>query len=77
MTNRKPEDWKGYVQLIDASQWYTPLRRNLGSKNCELSDKNTFLICDAFLKFEESEQSRICPKEAFGYWGSPWSDPCE
>ena len=37
LTNRKPDHRKGYVQLIDATQWYTPLRRNLGQKNCELS----------------------------------------
>ena len=37
LTNRKVEHRKGYVQLIDATGWHTPLRRNLGSKNCELS----------------------------------------
>ena len=68
LTNRKPDHRKGYVQLIDATQWYTPLRRNLGSKNCELSPENTQQICDAFLDFEETEQSKIFPNEAFGYW---------
>ena len=56
------------MQLIDATQWHTPLRRNLGSKNCELSDEGIRRICDAFLSFEESEQSKIFPNEAFGYW---------
>ena len=68
LTNRKPDHRKGYVQLIDATQWYTPLRRNLGSKNCELSPENTQRICDTFLDFEETEQSKIFPNEAFGYW---------
>ena len=49
-------------------QWHTPLRRNLGSKNCELSEEDISRICDAFLSFEETEQSKIFPKEAFGYW---------
>ena len=26
------------MQLIDATQWYRPLRKNLGDKNCELSE---------------------------------------
>ena len=68
LTNRKPEHRKGHVQLIDATQWYTPLRRNLGQKNCELSSGDVERICDAFMDFEETEQSKIFPNEAFGYW---------
>ena len=40
LTNRKPEHRKGKVQLIDATQWFKPLRKNLGKKNCELSDED-------------------------------------
>ncbi len=68
LSNRKTENRKGYVQLIDATQWYEPMRRNLGNKNCELSDDNIDRITDAFLKFEETENSKIFPNEAFGYW---------
>ena len=56
------------MQLIDATQWFKPLRKNLGKKNCELSDEDIERICDTFLKFEETEQSKIFPNEAFGYW---------
>ena len=66
--NRKPAHRQGRVQLIDATQWYRPLRKNLGSKNCQLSDEDVQRICDAFLAFEETEQSKIFPNEAFGYW---------
>ena len=38
LTNRKPAHRQGKVQLIDATQWFKPLRKNLGKKNCELSD---------------------------------------
>ncbi|MBE7523173.1 MAG: SAM-dependent DNA methyltransferase [Burkholderiales bacterium] len=68
LTNRKPAHRKGKVQLIDATQWFKPLRKNLGKKNCELSDDDIARICDAFLKFEEAEQSKIFPNAAFGYW---------
>ncbi|MDD9996089.1 MAG: N-6 DNA methylase, partial [Dehalococcoidia bacterium] len=68
LTNRKPEHRKGKVQLIDATQWSEALRKNLGSKNCQLSDEDIQRICDAFLNFEETEQSKIFPNEAFGYW---------
>ena len=68
LSNRKPEHRRGKVQLIDATQWNRPLRKNLGSKNCELSDEDISRVCDAFLAFEETEQSKIFPNEAFGYW---------
>ena len=66
--NRKAAHRQSKVQLIDATQWYRPLRKNLGNKNCELSDEDIRRICDAFLAFEETEQSKIFPNEAFGYW---------
>ena len=68
LSNRKPEHLRGQVQLIDATQWFRPLRKNLGSKNCELSAVDIERICDVFLAFEETEQSKIFPNRAFGYW---------
>jgi len=68
LTNRKPAHRQGKVQLIDATQWFKPLRKNLGKKNCELSDADIQRICDTFLAFAETGQSKIIPNEAFGYW---------
>ena len=68
LTNRKPAHRRGKVQLIDATQWFKPLRKNLGKKNCELSEEDIQRICDTFLAFEETEQSKIFPNAAFGYW---------
>ena len=68
LSNRKPKHRAGRVQLIDATQWFKPLRKNLGQKNCELSDEDTQRICDTFLAFKETEQSKIFPNAAFGYW---------
>ncbi|MDP3092820.1 MAG: class I SAM-dependent DNA methyltransferase [Nitrospira sp.] len=68
LTNRKPEHRKGKIQLIDATQWYKPLRKNLGKKNCELSEEEIQRTCQTFLDFKETEQSKIFPNAAFGYW---------
>ena len=68
LTNRKPAHRKGKVQLIDATQWFKPLRKNLGKKNCELSDDDIQRICASFIDFKETEQSKIFPNAAFGYW---------
>jgi len=68
ISNRKPDHRRGKIQLIDATQWFKPLRKNLGKKNCELSDEDIQKICDIFLAFEETERSKIFPNSAFGYW---------
>jgi type I restriction enzyme M protein len=68
LTNRKPDHRKGKVQLIDATSWFKPLRKNLGKKNCELSDEDIQRILDAFLAFEETEESKIFSNDAFGYY---------
>jgi type I restriction enzyme M protein len=68
VTNRKPEHRKGHVQLIDATSWFKPLRKSLGKKNCQLSDDDIQSVCQVFLDFKETEQSKIFPNKAFGYW---------
>lgn len=68
LSNRKPEQRKGKVQLIDASGWYKPLRKNLGKKNCELSAEDIERINRIFLEFQETPESKIFPNAAFGYW---------
>jgi type I restriction enzyme M protein len=68
LSNRKPAHRKGQVQLIDASQWFKPLRKNLGKKNCELGPDDIERICRTFLDFKETPESKIFPNAAFGYW---------
>ena len=67
ISNRKPDHRRGYTQLIDATKWFKPLRKNLGKKNCELSEEDIQRICGTFIAFEDTEQSKILPNEALGY----------
>lgn len=68
LSNRKPAQRRGHVQLIDATAWFKPLRKNLGKKNCELSEADIQRIVDTFLAFRETEESKIFTNQAFGYW---------
>ncbi len=68
LSNRKEERRKGKIQLIDATAIKTPLRKNMGEKNCELSPEQRAEIVRVFMAFEESEISRIFPNSEFGYW---------
>ncbi len=54
--------------MIDATQWFKPLRKNLGKKNCELSPEDIDRINRVFLEFKEMPESKIFQNEAFGYW---------
>jgi len=68
LTNRKPKHRRGKTQLIDATAWSRPLRKNLGKKNCELAPEDTDRILHAFTAFTETKESKIFPNRAFGYW---------
>ena len=68
VTNRKEERRKGFVQLIDATEIKTPLRKNLGEKNCETSDADREQIMKLLMDFKETPQSKIFPNNEFGYW---------
>ena len=68
LTNRKEERRKGFVQLIDATEIKTPLRKNLGEKNCETSDADREQIMKLLMDFKPTPQSKIFPNNEFGYW---------
>ncbi|MDB9475657.1 N-6 DNA methylase [Dolichospermum circinale] len=67
LSNRKPEKRQGKVQLIDATEWYGKLRKNLGKKNCELTQTNIQKITETFLAFAETEESKIFDNADLGY----------
>lgn len=68
ISNRKEPRRKGLVQLIDATEIKTPLRKNLGEKNCETSEDDRRAIMQLYMDFKETPQSKIFPNEEFGYW---------
>jgi type I restriction enzyme M protein len=68
LTNRKATHRRGKVQLIDATKWFKPLRKNLGRKNCELGLDDINQIIQTLTAFQENEHSKIFPNEAFGHW---------
>lgn len=71
ITNRKAPNRRGKVQLINATEMKTPLRKNLGEKNCELSEADRRHIIDLLINFEETPESKIFDNEEFGFWEVP------
>ena len=68
VTNRKEERRRGLVQLIDATEIKSPLRKNLGEKNCETTESDRAQIIKLLTDFKETPQSKIFPNNEFGYW---------
>jgi len=72
LSNKKPAERKGKVQLIDASEFWQKMRKSLGSKRKELSAEHIDQITKLFGAFEETEAdgkpiSKIFRNEDFGY----------
>lgn len=68
LSNRKEERRKGKIQLIDATAMKSPLRKNMGKKNCEITSEVRSEIIRIFMEMEQSEVSMIFDNEEFGYW---------
>jgi type I restriction enzyme M protein len=72
LSNRKPEQRRGKVQLIDASSFWQKMRKSLGSKRKEMSDEQIAEVTRVFGEFVEASRdgvpiSRIFRNEEFGY----------
>jgi type I restriction enzyme M protein len=55
LSNKKPVDRKGFVQLIDASSFWQKMRKSLGSKRKEMSDAHIATVTRLFGNFTEAE----------------------
>lgn len=68
LSNKKEERRKGKIQLIDATNMKSPLRKNMGNKNCEFTPEIRKKIVHIFLGMEERDVSMIFDNREFGYW---------
>ena len=67
LSNNKPAERQGKVQLINAVDRYSKMRKSLGSKRQYIDDANIEAIVRLYGAFEENEESKIFPSTAFGY----------
>ncbi|MCR5036222.1 MAG: type I restriction-modification system subunit M [Bacteroidales bacterium] len=74
LTNKKEENRKGKVQLIDASQAFEKLRKNQGSRNCTITPEYRSAILKTYTDFVEKEAdndkvaSKIFDGDDFRYY---------
>ncbi len=67
LSNRKAAERKGKVQLIDASSFWTAMRKSLGDKRREIPLERAREILEIRKSFAEGEFSRVYPTTYFGY----------
>ena len=67
LTNRKSAERKAKAQLIDASSFFTKMRRSLGAKRYEITDAQIAEIVKLYGEFREGKHVRILPTTQFGY----------
>lgn len=68
LSNNKADKRKGKVQLIDASNLYQKLRKNLGEKNCEFTDEHIHQITQLYLEMPNDGISKVFDNRDFGYY---------
>ncbi len=76
LSNNKADKRKGKVQLIDASQLYRKLRKNLGNKNCEFAPEHIQAITGNYLELAQVERegdepaiaAKVFDNADFGYY---------
>lgn len=62
LSNKKPDNRKGKVQLIDASQAFEKLRKNQGSRNCTITPDYQDQILKVYMDFVEQDEEKISSK---------------
>jgi type I restriction enzyme M protein len=64
LANRKPEERRGRVLLIDASRAYERLRKNQGFRNCTITPRHAEQIVQAYMAFRNQAATDECPVES-------------
>jgi len=67
LSNRKPDKRRGKVQLINAAEHYSKMRKSLGAKRRWLDDAQIDTIVRLYGDFAEGDESRIFDTQTFGY----------
>ncbi|WP_281247314.1 N-6 DNA methylase [Corynebacterium phocae] len=72
--NKEPHR-RGYIQLIDATEVYEPMRKSMGKKRRELSQKNIEFVAKLYEAFEENDHSKIVTADELGFVDIPMFRP--
>jgi type I restriction enzyme M protein len=67
LTNEKPSERVGKIQLINAVSFFKKMRKSLGNKRNHLSAEDIKEIVELYDNFKENKYCKIFDNEEFGY----------
>ncbi len=67
LSNKKANDRKGKVQLINASEMFVKRRKSLGEKRNDISENQINKIVEIYNNFKESKKCKILTTDDFAY----------
>lgn len=67
LTNRKASERRGKVLLIDATCFWSPMRKGLGDKRREIPHDKACEIVELFKNYREGKYCKIYPNSYLGY----------
>jgi len=67
MSNKKNENRRGKIQLVNANSFFKKMRKSLGNKRNKLSNEDINTIVTLYENFEENKYCEIFDNEEFGY----------
>lgn len=68
LDNTKAPERQGKVQLIDATSFWTKMRKNLGAKGREVGAQDREKIISLYDAYETCEHSKVFEVAELGYW---------
>ncbi len=66
LSNKKSEQRRGKIQLIDATSFCTPSMKNLGSKRNDIREEHIRQVLKLYMDYQENEFCKIYPNMFFG-----------
>lgn len=66
LTNNKPAQRRGKIQLIDATTFCAPAKKSLGSKRNDIRPEHMEHVLKLYTEYQENEFCKIFPNQFFG-----------
>ena len=77
VTNKKSEDRKNKIQLINGESFFSVMRNKLGEKRKEVTTEHITRLLDLYSKFDQNDFSHIYDNDFFGYTKVTVEQPLE
>ncbi|WP_431284503.1 type I restriction-modification system subunit M [Humitalea sp. 24SJ18S-53] len=68
VSNRKPADRRGKVQLIDGTRFFKKMKKSLNNKRNELSETHICRLTEIYSNYQNGEKENVCIDDKKNEW---------